>query len=140
MASKISGFNALDNKLEALGNVGKTIGKKAVREGMKPILNQMRKDAPKDTGKGAKALKVTVVKSYRTGTTVARAGIDKSNWEKAKHLYFQHYGYENRGLNFDGEIVATNIGWMNKTFEKSKKEGADVMNTVIEMELSKIIG
>lgn len=139
MGMTLKGFDELDKKLESLGNVGKKVGAKAVREGMKPIVEQMKKDAPKDTGKGAKALKTTTVKTYRTGTAVARAGINKTNWEKAKHLVFQHYGYENKGLNMNGKKVTVHVGWMSKSFEKSKSKGEKVMREIASQEINNIL-
>ena len=136
MSTTIKGFDELDNKLESLGNVGRKVGAKAVREGMKPIVEQMKKDAPKDTGKGAKALKTTTVKTYKTGTAVARAGINASNWEKTKHLYFQNYGYINH---INGKRVKVHIGWMSKSFEKSKSQGEAIMRNVAQSEINKII-
>ncbi len=136
MAVTIKGFDELEKKIEALGNVGKKVGAKAVREGMKPVVEQMKKDAPKDTGDGAKALKTTTVKTYKTGTAVARAGINKSNFEKAKHLYFQHYGYE---LKKTGKKVTVHVGWMNTSFEKSKAKGEKVMREVAQTEIDRIL-
>ena len=136
MASKIKGFDDLDRKLESLGDVGKRIGKKAVREGMKPIVKQMRKDAPKDSGDGAKKLKVTTVKTYKTGTAVARAGINASNWEQTKHLYFQNFTYENH---INGKIVEVHAGWMFDSFERSKEKGGKIMRDYAQQEINKII-
>lgn len=155
MKSSIKGFDELDRKLDALGNVAKKVSQKAVREGMKPILAQLKKDAPHNstgispTGipyektKGAKALKVTKVKTYaKTGTTIIRAGIDKSNWEDTKHLYFHHYGYENKGLKgrFSGKMVTNHVGWVYKSFNKSKAEGEIQMIAVMQSEINRILG
>lgn len=140
MGMTIKGFDELDKKLESLGNVGKKVGAKAVREGIKPIVEQMKKDAPKDTGKGAKSLKTTTVKTYRTGTAVARAGINKTNWEKTKHLAYLNYGFENKGLNFTGQRNAlSHVGWMSKSFEKSKSKGEKVMREIASQEINKIL-
>ncbi len=155
MAMTIRGFDELEKKIEALGNVGKKVGAKAVREGMKPILEQMKKDAPNNPKgvsslgftykktKGAKTLKVTKVKTYaKTGTTIIRAGIDKSNWDETKHLYFQHYGYENKGLKgrFKGVQVNTHVGWVTKSFNHKKEEGMKRMTEVVQSEINNIIG
>lgn len=137
MSVKISGFEELERKLDSLGNVGQKIGTKAVREGMRPVVDQMKKDAPKDTHQSSKALKTTSVKSYpKTGTAVARAGINESNWSRAKAAYFQHYGYINH---FNGKRVANNVGWMTKSFNKSKENGRKKMIEVAQSELNKII-
>ncbi len=137
MGMTIKGFDALDKKLDALGNVGHKVGAKAVREGMKPIVEQMKKDAPKDTGDGAKALKTTSVRTYaKTGTAVARAGINKSNFEKTKHLLFQHHGYEHK---VSGKKVTIHVGWMTKSFNKSKSQGEKIMTNVAQAEINRIL-
>lgn len=155
MGLKTKGFDDLDKTLNALGSVGRKVGQKAVREGMKPILEQMKKDAPNNPKgisplgltykktKGAKALKVTKVKTYaKTGTTIIRAGIDKSNWDETKHLYFHHYGYENKGLKgrFEGVQVNTHVGWVTKSFNHKKEEGMKRMTEVVQSEINNIIG
>lgn len=141
--------------MNALGDVGRKVGQKAVREGMKPILAQMKKDAPSnpkgvsslgftyEKTKGAKALKVTKVKTYaKTGTSIIRAGIDKSNWDETKHLYYQHYGYENKGLKgrFKGVKVHTHVGWVTKSFKRTEEEGRKRMTEVVQREINQIIG
>ena len=142
MACKISGFDELDNKLETLGSVSKRIGQTSLRKGMRHSLEQMKKDAPKDTGQSSKALKVTKTKTYpKTGTCVIRAGIDKSNWEKSKNLYFLHYGFENKGLNFTGQRNATqHIGWVTKSFNKSLPKAENEIVKAVQAEINKIIG
>lgn len=137
MGMIIKGFDDLDKILDSLGDVSRKVGAKAVREGMKPIVEQMKKDAPKDTGEGAKDLKTTSVRAYKTGTAVARAGINKSNFEKTKHLLFQHHGYE---LKISGKKVTVHIGWMSNSFNKSKATGEKVIIDVVQSEINKIIG
>lgn len=137
MTVKISGFNELERKLDSLGDVGRKVGKQAVREGIKVVVDQMKKDAPKDTGNSAKSLKTTAIKTYpRTGTAVARAGINASNWEKTKSLYFQHYGYINH---INNKKVTKNVGWLSRSFNKSKNEGQKRMVDVAQSEINKII-
>ena len=86
--SGLEGFDELLNDLERLGDVGKKVGKKAVQNASKIVLEQMKKDAPRsgDNDHGADSLKVTQVKTYKTGTVVSKTGIDSSNWEDAKGL------------------------------------------------------
>ena len=155
MASKITGFDDLENKLDSLGNVSRKIGMTAVRKGMRHALEQMKKDAPDnpsgvsslgikyDKRKGAKALKTTTSKYYpKTGSCVIRAGIDKKNWEDTKHLYFHHYGYENLGLG--GKVKHTDyqkhIGWVTKSFNKALPKAEEEVIKTVQSEISKIIG
>ena len=48
MSVEFSGFDELINDLNNLGNIGNKIGKKAVEEGAKIVLEQQKKDAPRD--------------------------------------------------------------------------------------------
>lgn len=90
MSVEFSGFDELINDLNNLGDVGNRIGKKAVAEGSKIVLEQEKKDSPRDAKSnehGADKLKVTKIKRYpKSGTVVGKVGIDSSNWEDCKHL------------------------------------------------------
>ena len=61
MAVNLSGFNDLLSDLDNLGDIGSKVGKKAVTEGAKMVLEQQKKDAPRDSGEGADNLKVTKI-------------------------------------------------------------------------------
>ena len=95
MSISFSGFDDLINDLNNLGNIGNKIGKKAVEEGAKIVLEQMREDSPKDSGNdehGADKLKVTQIKNYtKSGTCVGRVGIDSTNWEDTKGLIYSPF-------------------------------------------------
>lgn len=138
MSIKVKGFDELEKKLESLGNVGRQVSQKAVRSGMKPVLEQLKADAPKDTGSSAKALRVTKTKYYpKTGSAIIRAGIDSKNWDKTKGLYYAHYSFTNH---INDKKVTKNVGWMNKSFEKSKSTGEKEIIKVVQEELDKILG
>ena len=89
MGISFSGFDDLINDLNNLGAIGNKIGKQAVEEGAKIVLEQEKKDSPKDSDNndhGADKLKVTQIKKYKSGTTIGKVGIDSTNWEECKHL------------------------------------------------------
>lgn len=133
---EISGFDDLFGTLEALGKVGDSVGKKAVRAGLKEVLKQMQIDAPKDTGNSAKELNITKIKQYKGGTVWGSCGISSSNWEETKALWYQHYGYENKAI---GKRTETNVGWMIESFEKSNQKAEnEIYNNVIN-EINKIL-
>lgn len=137
MGIKISGFDDILNDLNNLGNVGNKIGKKAVEEGTKIVLEQQKKDAPKDKDgdHGADKLKVTNIKKYKS-TVVGKVGIDESNWDEVDHLYYQHYGYE---LWKNGERVEPHLGWMDDSFKKVKDKASETMMSIVEQEIDKIL-
>lgn len=138
MSMKVSGFDDLLNTLDSLGKVGDQIGKKAIREGLKPVLNQMKKDAPKDDGQGFKKLRVTGVKQFNSGTIIGYCGIDSKNWDDTKHLLFQHYGYSNHGLNFKGLPIGVNVGWMTLSYEKVKSDAENSLKEAINRQLDTV--
>lgn len=86
MSISFSGFDDLINDLNNLG----AIGKKAVEEGAKIVLEQQKKDAPRDADDnehGADKLDITEIKKYsKSGTVVGKVGISAENWEECKHL------------------------------------------------------
>lgn len=139
MSMKVDGFDDYLNTLESLGKVGNQIGKKAVRQGLKPVLKRMKLDAPKDTGDGAKNLRVTGVKQFNNGTIIGWCGIDSKNWEDVKHLLFQHYGYVNHGLNFSGLPMGENVGWMTASYERIKNEAQKALKETIDKEFDNIL-
>lgn len=139
MSVEFSGFDELINDLNNLGNIGNKIGKKAVEEGAKIVLEQQKKDAPRDADKehGADKLDITEIKKYaKSGTVVGKVGISSENWEEAKHLYFQNYGYE---LWKNGKMVNTHVGWIDDSFKKCKDKASKVMIDIASKEIDKIL-
>lgn len=75
------GFDELLNKLGDLGQVGNKVGKEALNAGAKVVLEQQKKDAPRDTGDGAKYLEIS-----KSTSSLAQVGFTKDNWEHTKGL------------------------------------------------------
>ena len=139
MSIELTGFDDLIKDLNNLGNVGNKISKKAVQAGAKIVLEQEKKDAPRNSsgsGHAADKLKITKIKKYKSGTTVGKIGIDSSNWEEVKWLFFQHYGFEHH---ISGKFVAPHVGWMNDSFKKCKEKAAKVMIDIASKEIDKIL-
>lgn len=140
MAIKLSGFDELVNDLNNLGSIGNKIGKQAIEEGAKIVLEQQKKDAPRDNDNnkhGADKLDITEIKKYsKSGTVVGKVGMSRENWEEAKHLYFHHYGFEHYK---SGKMVNVHVGWMNDSFKKCKEKAAKVMIDIASKEIDKIL-
>lgn len=119
MGIETKGFDELIRKLEDMGTKGVLVAKKGVLSGANIVLEQQKKDAPKDDGDSAEALSIGQVAKYKTGV-YAKIGITKDNWERTKPLYFQHFGYNNKGWNMSKKpkLVVRHVGWMNRSFEK----------------------
>lgn len=140
MAIKLSGFDELVNDLNNLGAIGNKIGKQAIEEGAKIVLEQQKKDAPRDTDNskhGADQLDITEIKKYsKSGTVVGKVGISSKNWGDCKHLYFHHYSYE---LWKNGKTITTHVGWMNDSFKKCKDKATKAMIDIASKEIDKIL-
>lgn len=134
----IEGLDNLLDDLGRLGDVGKKVGKKAVQNASKIVLNQQKKDAPRsdDEEHGADKLKVTQIKTYKTGTCVGKIGIDSSNWEDTKGLWFQNFGFEHYK---SGKRVEPHVGWMRQSFDKVKEETYKSIENEVLSEIDKII-
>lgn len=130
MSLSVEGFDELFNTLDSLGNVGKKVGVKAVRGATKTALKSLKRYAPKKSGKGGEALKVISVKSYKSGSVWGKAGIDKTNWEETKHLWFQNYGY-----NVGKAHVTKHVGWVERAFQECKKDAQKEMIDIISTEI-----
>lgn len=148
MSMNVDGFDDLFATLSSLGSVGDKVGKKALRAGLKSVVKQMKIDAPKGDGSlgiptkvndGYKKLKVLNVKRFKNGTFIGYAGINSKNFEETKHLLFHHYAYGNKGLNFTGQPINMHVGWMTKSYEKSKKNAQNELERVVVEELDSIL-
>ena len=140
MGVELSGFDELINDLNNLGNIGNKIGKKAVEEGAKIVLEQQKKDGPRDADDndhGADKLDITEIKKYsKSGTVVGKIGISSENWEDCKHLYFQNYGYE---LWKNGKMVDTHVGWIDDSFKRCKDKASEKIIEIAKQEIDKIL-
>lgn len=139
MSIELSGFDELVSDLNNLGSIGNKIGKKAIEEGAKIVLEQQKKDAPRseDDDHGADKLDITEIKRYaKSGTIIGRVGISKDNWEYTKGLYFNNYGFEHYK---SGKIVDIHIGWMNDSFKKCKEKASEVIIDIASKEIDKIL-
>lgn len=139
MSLELSGFDELISDLNNLGAIGNKIGRKAVEEGAKIVLEQQKKDAPRsdDNDHGADKLDITEIKKYaKSGTVVGRVGISSDNWEFTKGLYFNHYGFEHYK---SGKMVDVHVGWMNDSFKKCKDKAAKIMIDIASKEIDKIL-
>ena len=107
MSMNVDGFDDLFATLSSLGSVGDKVGKKALRAGLKPVVKQMKIDAPKGDGSlgiptkvndGYKKLKVLNVKRFKNGTFIGYAGINSKNFEETKGKANQKALWKQRAL------------------------------------------
>lgn len=139
MTVNVDGFDDIFSIVEQLGDVGKKAGKKAVKSGLEEVLDQLKEDAPEDKQKSKNELSIQHIRTNKNGSVWGACGIGKDNWDKAKQLWYQHYGYDNHGLNFTGQRVETNVGWMDKSFKKVEKKANNKMIEVLGTEIDKVL-
>lgn len=134
---EVDGFDDVFKSLDKLSEVPTKTTKSIISDGLEEVLIVLKNEAPKDSGESAKGLDVQYVKTNNNGSAWGSCGIGKDNWEKTKALWFQNYGYENRGLNFKGEFITKNIGWMTRAFSKCKSKVYSNMLKKLSSEVDK---
>lgn len=139
MSIKVDGINELTATIDRLGQVGQKVGKTAIKKGLNVALEQQKKNAPIDTGQSRKKLQIQYIKSNNNGSAWGACGIGAKNWEDTKSLWFQNYGYENHGLNFTGQKVATHVGWMDKVMRQVEGKSREVILDTLKSEIDKVL-
>ena len=135
MSLETKGFDELLNTLETLGNVGNKVGRNAVKAGAEAGLPYLKKYAPKDSGDGAKKLRITSTKKFKNDWW-SQMGIDSKNWEDCKGLWYQHWSYTHWK---SGEKISKHVGWMDKAYKKAEKTMGDTIIKTLEVELDKVL-
>lgn len=140
MGLEVKGLDDISRTLEDLGKAGDKIAKDAVKNSLKQALPKIREIAPEDSGQGKKKLKVTKVKKYRKSVW-GGVGIDRTNWESMKGIYFQHYGYENHGLGdrFKGMRISKYVGWFDRATQAVEQDVLDTLENTLLSEIDKIL-
>lgn len=129
----VEGFDELIKRLESMGKSGGNIENKALKVGAAIIVEEQRKNAPKDTSNGAKELQVGSIKTAKSKNKYVQVGITPGvNWDKAKGIYFQHHGYRNHRTN---KYHAATL-WMDKSFLKAKEKAMGEMLSILQRELN----
>ncbi len=137
----IDGLDECLELCESLGQVGTKMEKESLRSAMKPGLQILKYEAPRNSGRGAEALKINKIKKYKSGSLWGSMGIDSSNWEQTKSIYFQHYGYHNWGQNgrWKGMYIDKHAGWYDKALKKMEKPVLDTLELEITKRIDKIL-
>lgn len=147
---ELEGMDKLIIDMNNLGNVGTKAGKKAVKKGLEVVLDTMKTVAPKNNGNsivpspneghGRDQLDIQYIKAAKNGDLQGACGIGSKNWDSTKQLWFQNFGFENKGLNFNGNhVVSKNVGWMTKAQEKSKDKALSETVKTLSAEIDKVL-
>lgn len=127
------GFDELVRKLESMGKAGNIIANTALKQGAAIILNKQKQDSPKDTTAGSKELKVGKIKTAKSSKNkYVQVGIVPGiDFQKAKGIYFQNYGYKNHRT---GRYHASTL-WIDKSFEKVKEKAMSKVLNILQREM-----
>ena len=139
MSLEFDGWEDIQSTIESLGDVGNKINTTAFRNSLKDGLNVVRSKAPKakdGSTNGAEAFRVGKIKRYKSGSIWGGVGIDRTNWEATKHLYYQHYGYE---YYKSGKKIDPHVGWMDEATKASESVVLGSLEKNILDELDKIL-
>lgn len=120
------GLDRLIKKIEKISQVPERLKDEVVMDGAKEALKAQKNDAPKGSGDGAEALKITDVRKDE-GYCFIDVGINAENFDKCRGIYFQ---------NLDGERSSgEHIMWMQKSFKSVEKKIKDDITKKISKEL-----
>lgn len=94
MTITIKGINSLSNKLNKLSNVK---AKNSVKEVAKFVEKELRNEASKFSTR-SELIGEVEEREYKNGNYYIEVGLKNSyeSWEEWKHLYFHHYGYNQK--------------------------------------------
>ena len=139
MAISVKGFDDISSTMDQLGDVGKKVGRKAIKNGLEEVLDQLKKDAPEDKEGSKDKLSIQHIRMNKNGSVWGACGIGSNNFSSTKQLWYQNYGYENWGLNFKGDRIENNVGWIDKSFKKVENKAEDIIVKVLSAELNKVL-
>lgn len=153
MSLQVKGMQDLIDYFEKIQNT--RAPKKALRKAGDHVLEVEKKVARREhrkyaTGQGAEELKRSSIRRYKKQDFIDVGIKDgKSDWEKIKGLYFNHYGFyhngwskngtaENRKKNgVRGKYIAGSR-WMDKAFDESKEQAYAILTDGLLEEFNKL--
>ncbi len=146
MGVTVEGLDDLMSTINNLGDIGTKAGRKAIQEGSEIILETMKHEAPQSdgssikpsSGHGAEYLAIQYIKTTPS-TVYGATGIGSKNWQQTKQFWFQHYGYFDYGLNFQGNpYVNNNVGWVWKAQNRCADKAQNKVISVLKKEIDEI--
>ena len=90
----------------------------ACKKGADLVLQSQKAEAPKDTGEGANALSIVACRTGK-GFCFYDVGINSTNWEQTKQLWFHNFGYYNHWTN---TRICIHVGWFQKALNQCKQQ------------------
>ncbi|NFL86229.1 hypothetical protein FDB24_00090 [Clostridium botulinum] len=135
MSIKINGINNLINKINKLSNIE---SEKAVIEVAKDMEKAIKYKAS-TFSKNSNEIKAFEPKKFGNNIYID-VGLksSESDWEKIKSLYFQNYGFYNKGWNFSGQYyIAEHKMWFDEVVQSKENECKSKLKAKLKEEIYK---
>lgn len=153
MSLQVKGMQDLIDYFDKIQNT--RAPKKALRKAGDHVLDVEKKVATREhrtyaTGQGAQELKRSAIRSYKKQDFVDIGIKNKDvDWQKAKGLYFNHYGFYHNGWSKKGTAknrkkngvrgkYIAGSRWMDKAFDESKEQAYAILTEGLLEELNKL--
>lgn len=138
MTVTIKGLNSLTNKLNKLDNIK---AKNAVKEVAEIVEKGLKDEAGKFSDR-ANLIGEVDAREYLNGNFYVDVGLksDTQPWEEWKHLYFHHYGYNQKLWGKDSDIFTTKHQfWFNKAVDNIDQKSLKALREKIREEIRKAL-
>lgn len=123
---EVEGLDNLMAKIEAMGKKGANIQDDALQQAAKPILADAIKNAPEDTGKLKKGLKIS--KAFnKKGIRYVYVGTDKKDPQSPFYAFFLEFGTSKMSAR----------PFLRPAYENNKKQVIEILKNEISKGLSK---
>ena len=138
MAITIKNLNNLTNKMNKIDNLK---AKKAVEEVAKVVESNLKNGASKFS-KRSDLIRKADVREYENGNYYVDVGLknDSQPWEDWKHLYFHHYGYNQKLWGKDSDIYTkTHQFWFTNAVDNMDNEVLKELKKKIQAQIKEAL-
>ena len=134
MTITIKGINSLSNKLNKLSNVK---AKNSVKEVAKFVEKELRNEASKFSTR-SELIGEVEEREYKNGNYYIEVGLKNSyeSWEEWKHLYFHHYGYNQKIWGKDSNLYTnTHQFWFTNAIDNIDQKALKELKKKMQEEI-----
>ena len=138
MTITIKGINSLSNKLNKLSNIK---AKNSVKEVAKFVEKELRNEASKFSTRSDMIGEVEE-REYTNGNYYIEVGLKNNyeSWESWKHLYFHHYGYNQKLWGKDSNLYTnTHQFWFTNAIDNIDQKALKELKKKIQAEIKEAL-
>jgi hypothetical protein len=138
MTITIKGINSLSNKLNKLSNIK---AKNSVKEVAKFVEKELRNEASKFSTRSDMIGEVEE-REYKNGNYYIEVGLKNryEGWENWKHLYFHHYGYNQKLWGKDSNLYTnTHQFWFTNAIDNIDQKALKELKKKIQAEIKEAL-